>query len=477
MADTVILVDFGSTYTKAVALDLAGERIIARAQAHSTVGSDVRIGLQQALAGLDAAAGRRLEGAATFACSSAAGGLRMAVVGLTPNLSLQAGRQAALGAGAKVEGVFAHKLNRSELAQIEQLAPDIVLLVGGTDGGNAEVILHNAKLLGASGLRAPVVVAGNKSCADEVEDLLRQGEREVRVVRNVLRALDQLDVDAARDAIREVFMERIAHAKGLDKAAEQLGQVIMPTPMAVLRGAELLGAGCDGEPGLGELVVVDIGGATTDIHSIAHGQPRQRGVVRRGLPEPFAKRTVEGDLGLRWNAGSILQAVGAQALAQDLDAGLALTAQAVAERVAQLVDRPESVPGDEAGRALDLALARAATRLALQRHAGTLQEVYTDSGEGFIQVGKDLSDVQWVLGTGGIFQHAHDPARILAGALACSEEPASLRPRSPRFLVDSAYILYAVGLLAAHAPEAALRLAKREMREVLAQATVRPASA
>ena len=48
-------------------------------------------------------------------------------------------------------------------------------------------------------------------------------------------------------------------------------------------------------------VGVDIGGATTDVHSIASGEPCRAGVIPQGLPEPRVKRTVEGDLGMRHN--------------------------------------------------------------------------------------------------------------------------------------------------------------------------------
>ena len=82
---------------------------------------------------------------------------------------------AALGAGAKLVGNYSYKLNQSEIKEIADLAPDIILLVGGTDGGNEEVILHNARVLAESGMSAPVIMAGNKVCADEIRRLLEAG--------------------------------------------------------------------------------------------------------------------------------------------------------------------------------------------------------------------------------------------------------------------------------------------------------------
>jgi len=118
-------------------------------------------------------------------------------------------------------------------------------------------------------------------------------------------------------AIRDVFMERIVTAKGIDRASARIDRVLMPTPAAVLEAARLLAVGVEGREGLGPLVIVDPGGATTDVHSIGSGEPATPGVIRHGLPEPHAKRTVEGDLGMRHNEGAIVDAVGLNAIAVD----------------------------------------------------------------------------------------------------------------------------------------------------------------
>jgi uncharacterized protein (TIGR01319 family) len=157
-----LLVDFGSTWTKLRALDLEGGRLLGSAQAPSTVASDINVGFDAALRAL----GERIGGLPGFAyrlaSSSAAGGLRMVTIGLVRELTAEAARQAALGAGARLVGSFAYRLTASDVAAVEALAPDIVLLCGGTDGGNREVIRHNAHALAESARRCPVVVAGNR---------------------------------------------------------------------------------------------------------------------------------------------------------------------------------------------------------------------------------------------------------------------------------------------------------------------------
>lgn len=305
-----LAVDFGSTYTKLVAIDCDDELLVGTAQSPTTVADGVMIGLERALERLEASSGvKRRDIAQCVASSSAAGGLRMVAIGLVPDLTAEAARRAALGAGAKVLRVFAYELSRRDVEEIAQLAPDMILLSGGTDGGERKTIVKNASALAAMGLRVPVVVAGNRAAQDEVEAILRRGGLQCAVVDNVLPELDRLNVEPAQAAIRSIFMERITHAKGLDKAPAFVGRIVMPTPMAVLEGARLLSAG-DDSSAWGDLVVVDVGGATTDVHSIGSGAPSTPALVPRGLPEPYAKRTVEGDLGIRSNAPTIVDTAG-----------------------------------------------------------------------------------------------------------------------------------------------------------------------
>ena len=466
MPEIGIFVDFGSTYTKVVAIDLDEEKITAQGLAASTVKTDITDGLKTALVHITKSGIKKPieESSIRLACSSAAGGLRLVVIGLVPNLSLKAGTLAALGAGAKLVGNYSYKLNQTEISQIRELSPDIILLVGGTDGGNEEVIIHNAKVLAKSGIPSPVVIAGNKVCADDVRTILETNQRCLKVVNNVLCELDKLNVEPSRTAIREIFMERIVHTKGLDKAAALINDVVMPTPMAVLKAAELLSVGTARETGLGEIIVVDIGGATTDVHSIAQGDARDTRVIRRGIPEPFAKRTVEGDLGIRYNAMSILETAGEQSLSkscakQDISVNMR-------NKIEYLCEHVDTVPIEDEDFRLDTGLARVATELAVERHAGHLEQIYSPHGTMFIQFGKDLTEVGTIIGTGGIFAYGHEPLYILEGALFSHENPMSLKPKSPQFFVDTHYILFALGLLAEKSPDKALRIGKKYLKKI-----------
>ncbi|VBB06516.1 protein mutl [Lucifera butyrica] len=452
----VLLIDFGSTYTKITAVDLNTETVLGTAHGITTVDTDITEGLNQALSSLFAQTGR-LEFARTLACSSAAGGLKMVAVGLVPEMTAEAAKRAALGAGAKVLGVFCHELSEYEVAEIEKLTPDIILLAGGTDGGNKTVILHNAAMLVQLKRDVPVVVAGNKSVTPQVVSILAGSKTEVVHTENVMPRLNELNIEPARQKIRDLFLRKIVDAKGLNKASQIVDRMVMPTPAAVLRAAELLSCGTKQEAGLGDLMVLDIGGATTDVYSIAKGDPTKGGVMLKGLPEPLAKRTVEGDLGMRYSASALLKASGPAMIA----GRSGVLEQAVTDYVAKIEKDIEYLPANQAEEKLEVGMGWTCTRLAVDRHAGTLETHYTPFGSAFVQTGKDLTAVETVVGTGGVIINNPRAEEILNGVLFDPAEPAVLKPQAPAFLIDEKYIMAAMGLLAEEHPDIALRMMKK----------------
>jgi uncharacterized protein (TIGR01319 family) len=469
-----LLIDFGSTYTKVVAADLHTSEVIGRSQAASTVSTDVREGLLQALAALHeqhALFDRRptdlgaLGDNLVLASSSAAGGLRMAVIGLVPGLTVEAANTAALGAGAKVVGSWSFKLPEKAMGEIEARHPDMILLTGGTDGGDSATILHNARMLARSALSVPIVMAGNQVVVGEVRDILACNGKEVRYATNVMPRSGQLEVDSAREEIRKLFMERITHAKGLDSLSG-LVPVILPTPMAALQGALLGAQGTEEEEGWGDLLVVDVGGATTDVHSIGYGQATGPQIVEQGLPEPFAKRTVEGDLGIRFNAGTLLDRVGLDEFEKEFRAGfprLQVSRATIAQYIEQISQETSRVPQEDWQSAVDAQLARIAVDFAVERHVGKRERIITREGETWVYYGKDLSETRTVIGTGGVFIYNSHVAYMLSPGTGGDHRYDVLRPKSPSLFVDSSYLLYSVGLLSESFPDVATRIFKKYM--------------
>ncbi len=453
----VLLIDFGSTYTKLTAVDVEKEEILGTASAYTTVMTDINEGLTEGMKLLEQKTGK-ITYDACYACSSAAGGLRMVTSGLVPELTGEAAKLASLGAGAKAVGVYAFELTDDDIQEISKQNPDIFLLVGGTDGGNTDCIVHNAKMLAGMNPKFPIVFAGNRTAVSECREILK--DCEVHFCPNVMPKFGVLKIEPTQKQIREIFLNKIIHAKGLSKAAELLSDIMMPTPSAVLSAMELLAKGYDDEAGIGDLVAVDVGGATTDVYSVADGMPEHMNTVYKGLPEPYAKRTVEGDIGMRYSIGGIIDACGIDKISTISG----LTAERAEELSRYLINNTKTLPnGDKELENLDFALASCAVEEAVRRHAGTITETYTMMGQTFVQEGKNLTKVKQIVVTGGSLIHTKRTEEIASCAMYSSFDSASLRPKEADIWIDRTYILAAMGLLSMHYPKVALRIMKKEL--------------
>ncbi|MFO7941906.1 MAG: glutamate mutase L, partial [Bacillota bacterium] len=445
MSQLALLLDIGSTFTKALVCDLNAGRIVGRSQARTTARDDVMVGVRAALSHLGkfglptdpASRGYR----ARYATSSAAGGLRMVCIGLTRGLTARAAREAATGAGARIYGVFSGRLDREKIRKIADLAPDIVLFTGGINGGNEDHVLDNARLLATLPGRVPVVVGCNADVASLAAEVLSCAGLEVYLSRNVMPTLEGLDVAPAREIIRDVFMRHIVRAKGLGELSALLDIEVMPTPYAVMKGVDLLGETYDS-------MAVDVGGATTDVYSASRGYPTEGDLIPRGLADPRLRRTVEGDLGLREGVGSLLDLAqgrvlrGVRTAFPDFDRDALRTAARRREKErTYLADDPLE---DK----VDLELGKSCIDLATRRHAGVVEVEDTPRGQLRYLRGKDLRDVEVLVGTGGAFVGAARRGysrKLLEAALFAKDE--SLRPVNPRLLVDPGYSVFAAGLL------------------------------
>ena len=455
MHNIKLLIDFGSTFTKVVAVDLDNEEIVSTARVPSTVESDITVGLGEALKKIADSVGiTNLEEREALACSSAAGGLRMVCSGFVPELTSKAANHAALGAGAKVIGCYSYKLTQQEIEEIEAIAPDIVLLSGGTDGGDEQVIIHNARMFSCSNHAiSNIIVAGNKTAYDEIKAIFKGNSKNVLYTKNVMPEIGVLDVAPCNKEIRRLFMKNIIEAKGIARAKAIIKDVIMPTPSAVLEAAKLIASGWGDAAGLGELIVIDPGGATTDVHSIARGNPSQADIIVTGLPEPYEKRTVEGDLGLKHNIDTLLEFVEDRETPPNFDTIVKGFHEG-------------KLPVTEEEIACHRLLSCLMVEVAMNRHAGKIEVLYGPTGEKLVQHGKDLTNIGSVIGTGGPIIFSGNHREILEHALFQKEDPFILKPKDPKFYIDEHYILYAVGLLSQVEPGKALNLAKKYLKQI-----------
>ena len=454
----VLLIDFGSTMTKVTAVDVETEEILGTSQSYTTIETDIINGLNNAVALLKEKIGD-VTFVEQYACSSAAGGLRMVAIGLVPELTAKAARQASLGAGAKVIKTYSYELTESDLEEIDRINPDICLLTGGTDGGNKENIVYNAKMLARSKGTFPIIIAGNRNCADTCKEILK--DKQTHVCENVMPKLDIPNVGPVQAKIREIFLEQIVKAKGLSNAEALVGDILMPTPSAMLTSMKLLAKGTKTEEGIGDLLGIDLGGATTDIYSMSFGLPTTGMCALKGLREEYAKRTVEGDIGMRYSIHGIVDAAGIARVSElsGLDE----------DRCRELIDylsvHTDVVPkdGEDELEKIDYALASLAIETAVTRHAGRLEQYYSPMGISYMQTGKDLTAVKTVIVTGGALIHTKRTAAIASHAQFTPMDAMSLKPREAEVLVDRKYILAAMGLLSTVYPDTALRIMKREL--------------
>ncbi len=419
----VVCVDVGSTYTKAAAVGPDGA-LLASAQHPTTAGTDVLVGLDASVRALAVGA---VPDEAIVACSSAGGGLRLAVVGHERTISAEAGRRAALSAGARVVSVQAGPMGPDDLAALATVRPDVVLLVGGTDGGNPEVLLHNAGVLGRSALRAPVVLAGNADAAAEASARLARRTRVVHVVDNVIPRIGELAPGPARRAIREVFIAHVIGGKGLSRGRRFARMVACATPDAVLAGVEVVADALAERPGAaGDVMALDVGGATTDVYSVLDPGQAEHAEAVGTL---WHGRSVEGDLGMRSSAPDVVVAAAGERLA--VPGGLSEAARARR-------DEPGMLPATPAAAADDLALARLAAVVAVRRHA-------RPGPDG----ARDLSRVGLVIGSGGVLRHAEPSAALDVLSAVVTDLAGGWRlPTCPTLVVDRRYLLAPIGLLA-----------------------------
>ena len=454
--------DIGSTYTKLVAIDAQSGNIIGTASAFTTIGTDVREGFYAALRKLEKVTDK-LAYDQLLCCSSAAGGLKMVALGLVPELTAKAARLAASSAGAKVVKTYSFEISRSEQEEIESISPDLILLCGGTDGGNKEVIISNAKRLCKIKGNFAVIVAGNKSATHDLQEIFEYSGIEFVITENVMPEFNKLNIEPARKCIEELFISRIVDAKGLSAMQKMSGHEIIPTPLAVMRACELLSKGTDSDAGMGELLAVDLGGATTDIYSMSDGHPSLENMLSKGLPEPFAKRSVEGDLGMRYSLSSLLESTDTKTISAYAD----VDQEDVEEWISTCLANPDTVAEmDSSQQKIEEALARVAVEVATDRHSGIVESVYTPIGQMFALTGKDLSEVPVVIGIGGALINSLNPASILAGSKYNSKKYMYAKPKNPEYLLDAKYIFASMGLFSGANPPLALEIMKRELKKI-----------
>jgi uncharacterized protein (TIGR01319 family) len=519
--EKVLVVDFGSTFTKIGIFDTKKEKF-SLSYVPTTV-DDIRVGLANGLGVLEACQasggwkplGKKMsEFAVRLPCSSAKGGLKVTTVSLVKEESGFAAELAALTAGAKLVGSYDSKLTAQQARSIyENDQPEIILLAGGTNqGGDTENQLHNARMLAEASHFAsyteygvPVVYAGNQDIRGQIENIFRHHNVDIRITENVMPEINEFHIEVVNETIRELFQTVIIRGKGFDVVEEYMDARFTPTPRAAFRGINLLARGYGNEAGIGNILALDIGGATTDFYSnvlenplyLYPGNNAQRKVKRTILKTPnvpLVYRRVEGKYGLSYNAenlkeltrfknGEIAADMGdylAERLPEDFHPGSGQFTQFLTNGsgrpeidldgyLSWISSHPLQTPENILENAANSFLAKEIMAAATGKHAGFVKETETY----FLQHGVNFfnQNVNLLLIGGTIYQacrdrqpgYQDDLALIARGALYNPEEEDLLRPVGP-VLLDASYLVSILGGLYGRVhPEQALRVMKREL--------------
>ncbi|SHJ50732.1 GlmL-related ornithine degradation protein [Paramaledivibacter caminithermalis] len=454
MKINVLVAEIGSTTTVVNAFSDIEDRprFLGQGQSPTTVlEGDVNIGLNNAIENLKQNLGvDEIIYDEMLATSSAAGGLKMTVHGLVYDMTVRAAREAALGAGANIHLVTAGKLRRSDVKKIRNVKPNIILVAGGVDYGERDTALYNAEIIADLDLDIPVIYAGNIENHEDVKEIFEEKGKEklLYIVDNVYPKIDTLNVEPTRKVIQDAFEDHIIHAPGMTRVRNLVNGPIIPTPGAVMEASKLL------KEYIGDLVTLDVGGATTDVHSVTEGSEEVSRILIS--PEPIAKRTVEGDLGVYVNMKNIVDLIGVEKIAKDLEFD--------EEKIKELIDNHRPIPITDEQKKFVERLTLEAVITSVNRHAGGFRDLYGSSGKKTLAEGKDLTNVKWIIGTGGALTRLPNRINIIKQIALNNKGDKLLPTKESKILIDNDYIMASLGVLAKRHKEAALCLLKQSLR-------------
>lgn len=445
----VLVAEIGSTTTVVNAFNGIGTdspAFIGQGQAPTSVlEGDVNIGLNGAIEDLKRnIAIDNLTWNDMLATSSAAGGLKMTVHGLVYDMTVRAAKEAALGAGGIIKMVTSGRLRKLDLKKIQEVNPNIILVAGGVDYGERETALYNMEMILSMGLKTPIIYAGNIENQDEIKMMCEEADVQLYVVENVYPKIDTLVVEPTRKVIQDAFEEHIVHAPGMSTVRDLVNGPIIPTPGAVMEAAKIL------KEDLGDLVIFDVGGATTDVHSVTAGSEEINRILIS--PEPEAKRTVEGDLGVYVNVNHVIEKIGVEELKKefpDLD---------------EIIASYKAIPQNDREKKFVERLTEEAVISSLERHAGTMRNLYSTSGKKTVAEGKDLSAIKYIIGTGGALTRLPNREIILKKVAGYSKGLELFPTVNAKVLIDNDYIFASLGVLSKKYPEDALILMKKSLK-------------
>jgi uncharacterized protein (TIGR01319 family) len=443
----LLVAEIGSTTTVVTAFDKINStnpKVIGQAEHYTTVKEgDVTIGIFNAIKRLEEKLKDKLNWEKFIASSSAAGGLKITVHGLVYDMTVKAAREAALGAGGVLKYVTSGKMRKRHLENIKKQDPKMILLAGGVDYGEEDTILHNAEMVSELDIDAPIVYAGNTNVSEDAKEILGSKGKRVIVTENVYPKVDQLNVQPARKIIQELFSKNIIHAPGMEKIYDIVDEEIIPTPGSVMLTSELLAEEFE------DVLVVDIGGATTDVDSVTEGEPEIQKIML--APEPISKRTVEGDMGLFVNADNVYKMLDEKELNERF------------KNHEDLITKMSPYPGSEKMEEFTAFMARKCFSESIIRHSGSIKYLFGPNGRQKIAQGKDLTAIKYIFGTGGILTRSRHRKYIMESVKELDRPNKLIPGKKVKLAYDKNYIFAALGVLSTIDKESAKNILLKDI--------------
>lgn len=248
-----VALDIGSTVVKVARVDEAG-----RLQSQKFHGRDFEAGIARQVATVLAESGIDPERENVYACSSANGGLRVGIVCLSKRFSGTALRNQVLLAGANP--VFVHDF---EEAHGDSRRVDLLLIGGGIDNDDATPMALRLQAFDPSAYQySAMVYAG---CAKLAADFASRFPA-ATVIANPQGSTLSDRVGSVFEVVRRAYLDDLVFKEGVSELPAVLSHRIRPTPEVASRGFLRSVLNRSTFAIVGPCLVLDIGGATTDVH-------------------------------------------------------------------------------------------------------------------------------------------------------------------------------------------------------------------
>ena len=294
-------------------------------------------------------------------------------------------------------------------------------------------------------------MAGNIDTHEEIRDIFEKSSVPCDFTENVMPTTNTINYRPLRETIGKLFIKTIAHAKGIDLLSQDF-EILLPTPVAVQKAMSVYAKYLDKV-----ILAVDIGGATTDIHSIGKSYYGEENIISPPIDEPYEKRTVEGDMGMRYSATALYESVGDEPF---LEFGI----KDAKEKTEFRFNHTNYIPDNEEDLYFDNVLCYIATHTSLMRHIGHIKKIKTPTRTIYEQYGKDLRPAEMFIGTGGSLINSNEPKKILSAIKDLDDK--YLINRNVKTYLDTEYILSSAGLISTVDEEASYKLLNKYLKEL-----------